>query len=86
MDLPTLMFTSTLFSEFIVSIYSMDMAPDRRRDVHDCLLQRGVGFAAALVIGPLYECEIGSEMFAFYLDRLAGIHRFSPQILAVLFA
>jgi hypothetical protein len=47
---PTLMFTSALFSEFIVSVYSMDMASDRRRDVHDLLLRRGVGFVAALVL------------------------------------
>jgi hypothetical protein len=36
-----------------------------------------------LVIGPLSECNVGSEMFAFYLDRLVDVHRFSPQILEV---
>jgi hypothetical protein len=84
-NLPMLMFTSALFSEFIVSVYSQSMAPVRRRDVHHFLRQRGVEFATALVIWPLFECELGSEMFTFYLDRLVDVHRFSPQIFEVFF-
>jgi hypothetical protein len=34
-------------------------------------------------LGRLFECEIGSEMFAFSLDRLADVHRFLPQILEI---
>jgi hypothetical protein len=62
------------------------MAPVRRRDVHHFLPRRGVGFATALVTGQFSECEVGSKMFAFDLDRLADIDRFSPQMLEVLFS
>jgi hypothetical protein len=65
-------YRSSIYAEFIVSVYSMDMAPDRRRDVHDFLLQR-VGFARAVVIESLWKCEIGSEMFAFDLDHSAPV-------------
>jgi hypothetical protein len=54
-DLPMLMFTSALFSEFIVSIYSEGMTPVHRCDVRHFLRQRGVGFATVLAIGPLFE-------------------------------
>jgi hypothetical protein len=58
---PMLMFTSALFSEIIVSVYSQSLAPVRPRDVHHFLRQRGVGFATALVIGPLFECKVGTK-------------------------
>jgi hypothetical protein len=82
-DLPMLMFTSVLFYEFIVSVDRKSMVPIRRRDVHHFLRQCSVGFATGLVIGPLFECEVGSEMFAFDLNRLVDVHRFSPQIFEV---
>jgi hypothetical protein len=77
-DRPMLMFTSALFSEFIVSVYSKGMA--RFVALMFTIFCGGVGFATALVIGPLSECEVGSEMFTFYLDRLADFHWFSPPL------
>jgi hypothetical protein len=85
-DLRMLMFTSVLFSEFIVSVDSNGMASVRYRGVPHFLRQPGVVVATALVIGPLFECEVGGEIFAFSLHLLADVHRFSPRILEALFS
>jgi hypothetical protein len=85
-DHQTPMFTSALLSEFIVSIYTGLLALGRRACVCTFLLQHGFEFAMSLIIEPPFDCELGSEMFIFYLNRLADVHRFLPQMLELLFS
>lgn len=75
---------ATILSDFIVCVYTNSLNPQRENQMTSYLLGNSTNYIVHMILAPISELDANSDLFEYFLEILANIHKNAPSLLEVL--